>query len=315
MDHMLDDHHPIGLVLVSAVISVLLFSTFVPVINVSANENEDSAEVPKWQEGDRWVYQDRIPVAEIGEQVTDIEREVVGEAELNFEVIDDDDASYETYQVEEIQRNRDNPENETLIEFYHCKDTLAEIANDPQIEDMGMSARHPPMIEMDFPLEVGREWGVDEGRYFENVLSGDDNEPDTEYVFQGRVEDRVDKTVEAGEFEQTYMVNFTYMARDMRDGSTEWHRWEMYYSPEVRNVVHIDRFETREHEEESYGDDAPLIEQPVGNETLMDYELQEIEENGDDDEETPFLGTPGVLLIAVGTASLYYINKKRKDNS
>ncbi len=252
---------------VVAITFLLLLSVMLVMDGAEAIKEEDEVEVPKWNEGYRWRYRENIPVAGVSDIETEFEKEVTDESsEVNVHGPNVDGKTYETYQVRETH-NPDDPDEKIEIDSYQWKENLAEIYNDPEYSVP--SAYHPPIVELDFPLSVGKEWDG-EARYFEDPGDPEkEPEPDREYEYMGKVEDRTVKEIDIGEFE-TYMVNLTVLAYDPDEEEMQLHlRYEMYYSPEVKNVVHTDIFEKRRVPEED-----EYLEEQVGEETLVDYNLE-----------------------------------------
>jgi len=337
----LEDHLGITLVVLGVVV-LLVLSLITPSFTaVAADEGEDKVGVPEWKAGERWKYSDRIPMpgdpgADPGEDdyiETIVEMEVTEDNfEEDFEVTahgpDGEKKTYETYRVKETH-NPDDPENRFEVDFYYWKENLAMIYNDP--EGQVPSAYHPPVVELDFPLYVGKEWSTDPGydshydlgRYFEDPPDLDDlddgqdyPEPTREYAYFGRVEEKTAREIalERGtkEFE-TYMVNLTILAYDEMRDEAQLHRYEMHYSPEVKNLVHTDIFEVRAMpDDQGIGDHDDFREAPVGNETLLGYDAEPYEPA--EEAEESLLGVGIVLvIIGVGTASIY-IYKKVKSS-
>ncbi|MBS3781547.1 MAG: hypothetical protein KGY68_02935 [Candidatus Thermoplasmatota archaeon] len=323
----------LGLTFAILAVTILLIGSLTP-LSMTATAAEDDGEeevgVPEWNEGDKWRYSDKVPMP--NEASPDPGDDKVIETIMEKEVTDEnfrvnaygpggEKKTYETYQVREIH-NPDNPENRWEGDFYYWKDNLAQVYNNP--EGNVPSAYHPPIVDLDFPLYVGKKWSTDKeydlARYFEgppdpdDVDEGEYPEPDREYAFLGRVENRTTKEIElekgVKEFE-TYMVNLTLVGYDREGGKTEITRYEMYYSPEVKNIVHTDIFGVRRMPEDySVGDD--VMENFIGNETLLGFEADPY--NPDDEGEPSLLGVGIVLLIlGVGTASFYVYKKVRSS--
>ncbi len=305
------------------VASILMVSTSSPSFSalVSA-EDADEEEVPEWYKGDKWTYQMREPFQEGIEIVTEVEKEVVDEMELEVDVIGDERGEiYETYVVEErhVRELEDEEEDEPIddfpeikSEFCYTKEHLSPIFTHP--EGAPRSFYYPPIIEMDFPLHVGKEWIVEEGGFFEDTNPDEDEaiEPSREVLwYNGTVEERVTKEVPAGEFDDVFLINLTIIGRDLETDidPLEYKRFEIYYSPEVKNIIHRDIYETRRVPED---EDDMGWEESVGTETLLDYYVQDEppEGNGDNDGvETPFLGAGTMVLLVLGAASIYYFKK------
>jgi len=297
--------------IVVAVVVLLIGTLVFPSLTVLADDDDEEVGVPQWNEGDRWRYRDEIPMPEMGPLETVIEREVTNDhVQVNAHGEGGERESYDTYEVRETH----NPEDDEKWEadFYYWKDNLAQIYNDP--EGQVPSAYHPPIVELDFPLYVGKEWDG-EARYFENPGDPDEGEhpeADREYAFWGRVENKTTIEIGIGEFE-TYMVNLTVIAYDPDTEDAQLHRYETYYSPEVKNRVYTDIFETRALPEDQTGPgDIEYDEAPIGNETLLEFDVEPYEPS--DGREESLLGVGIVLLIiGVGSAS-FYIYKKVKSS-
>jgi len=267
----------------------LLLSGLLAAVGGEAKEEEEKIGVPEWNEGDKWRYSDKVPMPGGDQMIETItEMEVTDEnVDINASWATEGEEIYKTYEVSET-RNPDAPEEEqSKIDIYYTKDNLAQVYNDP--ESSVPSAYHPPIVELDFPLYVGKEWSTDSGydnqydlaRYFEDPPDpeeGKNPEPDREYAFLGRVENKTTKEIELEKgfkvFE-TYMVNLTVLAHDKETTEIELTRYEMYYSPEVKNLVHIDIFEVRQMpEDQKIGDGFDIRENPIGNKTLVDYNIE-----------------------------------------
>jgi len=316
-------------IFVLGVTVLLIGSLITPSFTALGNEGEDNGEkveVPKWYEGDRWVYTEKIPMPDVELPMPDME-----EIKFEMEVINADfparigtergEKRYDTYQVEETIGLDREEEEQARIRFHYTHEHLAELYNDPINIDMLPSAYVPPVREMDFPLYVGKEWdGEETGYYLDPMEDEGSSEPDKRYWYRGKVEETVTKEVEVRgvreEFE-TYMVNLTIVGQGLEGDESDItiKRYEIYYSPEVRNIVNKEMFETRKPPEEELdpGDDVPVIENSIGNETLVDYELQDPPED-DGDGEVSLMGVGVVLLIiGVGTAS-FIVYKKVKSS-
>lgn len=332
----LGDH--LCLIFVILAITILLIGSLTPLsmkAMAAEDDEDDKVEIPEWNEGDKWRYSDKVPMpneaspdpSEHEEIETIMVQEVTdANVEVNAHGENGETKTYETYQVKETH-NPDDPENKWTGDFYHWKENLAQVYNEP--EDTSPSAYHPPIVEFDFPLRVGKEWSTDSGydnqydlsEYFEDPPDPDDEgypEADKQYAFLGRVENKTTKEVELDrgvkEFE-TYLVNLTVLGYDLNEDKAELTRYEMYYSPEVKNIVHTDIFGVRQMpEDQTIGDEREIRENAIGNETLLEYE--HATDNPDDEGEgISMLGIGVVLLIlGVGTAS-FYVYKKVKSSS
>ncbi len=297
---------------VLAVVILLIGSLASPFFTVlGAEDDEEKVEAPKWLEGDMWTYQNSMPMpgGELGKELveTKVEMEVTNvNGEVNIDVEDEDEVTYETYVVEETQIGEDDEP--WMIDFHYSKENLAIIYNHPE-EDVA-SGYHPPIVELDFPLYEGKEWGPEEARFFGDVHDEGFAEADRIYNYEGKVEELVTKEVVGEQFE-TYMVNLTIAGQDLIEGDAKLMRYEMYYSPEVKNIVHSDIFETMRVEDEDIEDD--YLEQEIGNETLLEYQVTH-EDPDTDEDESPFLSPGTALLIIVGTSLIYHYNKKYSDD-
>ncbi len=303
----LKDH--LGLTsIVLAVVVLLVLSVTTPSFTALADEEE---EVPEWEKGYRWRYRESIPMPDMPDDIeTEFEMEVVGDGRVNIPVEGGDDISDDTYEVKEtVDLDEDN---QTEIEFHYRKDDLAQLYNNPEYDiDSGYA---PAIVRLDFPLWVGKEWNGDARRFLNPV---EDPELDKNFGFWGNVENRTSVDTGAGEFEDTYMVNLTvlqYVEEGGEDVIEEVRRFEIYYSPEVKNIVHQDNYATREvpDDYEGPGEGEDFKEDWVGNETLIDYSLEADEE--EEEEEASFVGV-GIFLVIIGagTASFYVYKKVKKS--
>jgi len=322
-----------GLTFVVLVVTAILVGSLVtPSFTALADDDEEKIEVPKWNAGDRWRYSDKIPMpaAEEGpDPGDDLVLETLMDMEVTEENYDEDfeitlrgpdgqEKTYETYKVRETH-NPDDPEERWEADFYYWKENLAIIHNDPEIQVP--SVYHPPIVELDFPLYEGKEWSTDPGfdshyelaRFFEDPDQEDYPEPDREYAYFGRVEGRTSRDI-GYETVETYMVNLTVLAYDPLTDDAQLHRYEKYYSPEVKNVVHVDIYEVRRMPEDHdlVDIEEDIREEPVGNQTLLEYDVEPYEPT--EEREESLLGVGIVLvIIGVGTAS-FYIYKKVKSS-
>jgi len=271
------------ILVVTITLSLLLSGLLVAVRGETTGEEEIA--VPEWNEGDKWRYSYN------GQTI--IEREVTDKnVEINASWANEDKKIYETYEVRETH-NPDNSADRWEADVYYSNDSLAEVYRSPVEEGEVDSAYHPPIIELDFPLYVGKVWSTDSGydnqydtaKYFEDPPDpedGENPEPDREYAFVGQVENKTTRRVnlEKGtkEFE-TYMVNLTILSYDYEQNKTQLNRYEMYYSPEVKNLVHTDIFEFRRMPEgQNVGDNTDIRRELVSNITLQEYDIEIVEE-------------------------------------
>jgi len=111
------------------------------------------------------------------------------------------------------------------------------------------------------------------------------------------------------------MINFTIFARDLDpdEEHAELRREEIYYAPEVKNVIHREMYQTMRVPDDYEGpvEEDEVHEEWVGNETLIDYSL-EADENDQQEDETSMIGV-WVVLAFFGTASIITY-KKTKDS-
>lgn len=112
-----------------------------------------------------------------------------------------------------------------------------------------------------------------------------------------------------GEKYDTYKLNVNFTAVG---GNEDWSlgRIEYYYSPEVKNTVLKNIYETRKDPQTDQ-----LQERHMGNEELLDYEIQE-GSDGDKDEKGLILSNPMFLILVglvVGTAVIYFYKKGQPE--
>lgn len=308
---MLPDHLGFPMIVFTVVV-LLVLSVISPSFTALADEEE---EVPEWKKGYRWRYKETVPMPDMEDMENEFEMEVVGESKVNIPVEGGDDISDDTYVVDETL----NPgeDNETDIRFHYRKDDLAELYNEPEPEDDVSSGFAPAIVRLDFPLQVGENWTGDAKRY---LHPEEDADLEKSFAYSGTVENRTSVKSGMGEFEDTYMVNLEVWQYKEEGGEKVLEavrRFEVYYSPEVKNVVHQDSYETKEVPDDHTGPGSgqDYEEEWIGNETLLEYSLKAEEENGDGDEEDASLMGVGVvlLIIGVGTASIY-VYKKVKNS-
>lgn len=316
----------LGLTFVFLTVLILLIGSLAPFyLGAVAAEAEKENEVPEWSEGDYWKYKSvlRAPQADIK---TIIEKEVKDrDVEINYEGDQGDTKSYDVYQVKRTEYSVGNPENKTNADVYIWHKELAQISNNP--ENQPTSGYHPPIIELDFPLHVGKNWSTDAGfdnhhdlaKYYADLKDpdeGDLSEHSREYAFLGKVENKTTKEVELNkgvkEFE-TFKVNTTLLTYDKEKNTTQLNRYELYYSPEVKNVVYTEIYSAKKLPEDySMGEDT-IKETRIGNETLLAFETSPYtpDDNGDG---TSLLGVGIVILIlGVGTASIWVYKKVKSS--
>lgn len=312
-------------ILVVSVIVILLSSIVlaVPLSFEGMAEEDEEYEAPEWKEGDRWEYESRGPApgAE-GWIKTTFTFEVLDE---NYEVepYDLEDGSradpIDTYLVEETQYVEDE---EISIQHQYTKENLIPAYHHEIPDRQPASYWYPPIPELDFPLRVGNNWTSTENIFYE--VDPETGEPEMKMEMiksEGRVEDRVTKNIGGDEVE-AIKVNFSYMGGLVDEDSTMWRRDMIYYSPEVKNIIRRERFETRaipdeEIPEDPGGDFFVGKEGPIGNETLTNYELQERE----DEDVDPRVSLPNawqmlgiVGLIVVGLTSIHYFKRWRAES-
>lgn len=307
--------------LVLSVSIMLLVPMAVSSSFVRADENDDEeVKVPEWYEGDTWQYEVRERVTPEMTMLTEIEKEVIDERNYEIDIVEGGTEAYESYvteerhvrEVEEEGEEDEELEGEERGEFGYTKDTLSPITTQPHGQVMGVY--HPPLRELDFPFSVGDNWTYDEG-YFLEEQPGDEPLAPARLIiqYQGRVEEKVTRNVNGNSVE-AYMVNFTILAENLEEEETplEWRRQEIYFSPEVKNVIHREMYQTMNLPEDEYGDEALAREENVGNETLTDYEVQEHEPE-DEDDDTSILGVGIVFLIVGISIATIYVYKKVKE--
>ncbi|MEF8874296.1 MAG: hypothetical protein V5A88_06455 [Candidatus Thermoplasmatota archaeon] len=310
---MFDRSSMISIILVLLVAVVLLVPNTASPTLVSAEENDEEVKVPEWYEGDSWEYKVKEKLAEGMTLLTEVEKEVIGEKKYKINIVEGGTETYESYVLEERHDREVEEEDKELEdikgEFGYTKDKLSPITTQPTGQNL--SVYYPPLKELDFPFSVGDNWSYDEGYFLEKQSEDDPLEPARNIIkYQGRVEEKVTRDVN-GKSLETYMVNFTILAEDLNadENPLRWRRQEIYFSPEVKNVVHKEMYETRRLPEEDYGDEAIAREENVGNETLVDYDVQPYEPENEDGEES-LLGV-GIILLIIGitTATLYFYKK------
>ncbi len=300
---MLEDHLGLSFV-VLAVVFLLIGSMVVPSFTAAADE-EDEETAPEWVEGDMWRYEELTPMPE-EDIIIEFERRVTDESRIIMPTEDGGEESFDTYVVTETIYHEDGGQNRTDIHFW--EDNLAEIYNIPHEDENRLPTGYaPPVVELDFPLWEGKEWSG-EARFFVNPENRDDSEPDRKYAYEGGVENITTKEIGIGEFEETYMINLHVEQYREEDGQTvieQVRRYEIYYSPDVRNIIHKDIFETQYWEEED-----EYREEWIGEETLVAYDLEPVED--DDEEEASLLGV-GVFLVIIGVGTaIFTVYKKVK---
>jgi len=305
----LENHFGLSFIVLS-IVFLLIGSMVAPSFTAAADDDDDDGEVevPKWSVGDTWTYQEKIPMPEMGRIESEIEMEVTAEREefVNIGVEDGEDLVYDTYEVVGTLEGEEGP---MEIKFQYTQENIAEVYNDPDWDIP--SAYVPPIVEMDFPLYVGKEWDDDETFYYIDPEEEGFTEPKRRYWYMGKVEDEVTKEVNSEEFE-TYMINLIVAGEDLDGDSAVLNRFELYYSPEVRNVVHKDMYAVQRLPDDYDGPGDGVQEEWTGNETLIDYDLEPVEDD-DDEEEASLLGIGIVIvIIGVGTAS-FIVYKKVKS--
>ncbi len=321
------------------VVGILLFSVVVSLpLSISSTAEEDQEyEAPEWKAGDRWEYDVTEPTPEDPDLwvTTRIEQEVMGDAEIEVEDLDGGETEevLEVYWVEETQRAQDmrgdemdeqQDEDEEITmtaERGFTRDNLFPAYTDSHNPNIWESYYYPPLVELDFPLSIGDEHSSTEGTLYEV-------DPETDEVvariniiqYQTKVEERVTKDIN-GEQVDALRVNFSYMGELIDDdnpeeGTTQWRREEIYYSPDIKNVVHRERYETRAIPPEEipgepgYEDEFYAREASMGNESLVGYYLEE--RRGEADELLSAGELLGVIgLIVVGASSIYVIKRWR----
>ena len=213
------------------------------ILNYDVEENGEasSEDVPRWVEGDYWHYNR----TEAEEKSVSYTMRVSSEEE----VVDIDGTRFECYMVNYTWVVDGVSETET---HFYTTDGLSLVA---EITEEGTYAYSPPVNNMDFPLKVGKEWTSsyhiwkvsEDGGTWELVTEEPVNR---KYIIDGR------ETVNtpAGTFE-TYIINMTQA--DNLDGNGYILN---YYSPEVNNMVMVEKFQR-----------GRLTDR----EKLMDYNLEE----------------------------------------
>ncbi|MFP3871660.1 MAG: hypothetical protein ACLFVL_02125 [Candidatus Aenigmatarchaeota archaeon] len=295
-----------------------------PVVSLSFTASADDGgdvELPEWYKGDMWRYEMREELAQNITYLTEVRKEVTDErGEVTIDnVVEDGEDTYKSYVVSE-KHNREYEEDDEEIgevegEFHYTRDHLSPLLTHP--EGAARSFYYPPIVEMDFPLTVGKNWSSDEGWFFEDTNPEEDEaiEPSRKILeYYGEVERRVTKEVDAGIFDAV-VVNLTILGEDLdKDvNPLELKRFEIFYAPEVKNIIHRNIYETRRVPEDVGAGDNVTMEEQTGTETLVNYELQEgpSQTNGNDNV-TPFLGVGPILFAVLGTALIYHYKKYGK---
>ncbi len=313
-------HHLLS-VLILITTFILIISMAVPSVTVTADDNDDEAEIPEWYQGDVWEYEMREEIMEDVTYLTEVKREVIDErGEVTVRDNQTGDKLYEadTYVLSELHGRTLEEEDEDIGdvegEFHYTKEHLSPVYTEP--DQAPASFYFPPIEEMNFPLSIGKNWtgGADEDIYFFEVRDPDSEEaPEPSrkvHEYYGVVEERVTKEVDAGIFD-AFLINLTVLGEDLEKDvePLELKRFEIYYAPEVKNIIHRDIYETKRVPDDfGMGDDV-VWEEQTGTETLVRYELQDGPAQTDDNDYTPFLRTGTVILAIIGTALVYRYKK------
>lgn len=315
MKKMIDNPRIFGTIICFAVLFLLLSSMIVP---FSAKSEENSkAEVPEWKKGDEWEYKLREPYPGGMTAITKLQKEVTKEkVEINVDEVEGGGETYKAYETTEkrlIRNQSSDPDGENVTEvtgkYHYTKDHLSPIYNHP--EGKVASFYYPPIKEMNFPLKVGKNWSSTEGWYFEN--RDPPVEPSMEIVkYQGRVEEKITKEVEAGEFE-VFKINMTILGNKLEDDELQLKRYEIFYSPEVKNIIHREMYQTKRLPPDYQIGDKVLYENSVGNETLLSYNLEPRDD--DNSNQSPFLGAGPLFFAIVGTSIFYFYKNGRKGKN
>ncbi len=311
----LEKSNMVHLALILSVSIILIVAMVASSTFVRAGEDEEVV-VPEWYEGDSWEYEIRERLAPEMTLVTESEKEVIGERNYEVDIVEGGIETYESYVVEEkhvreVEEDEDDDEDMEDItgEFGYTKDTLSPITTQPHGDVLGVY--HPPLRELDFPFSVGDNWTYDEG-YFLEEQPGDDPAEPVRYIiqYQGKVEEKVTRNVNGNNVE-AYMVNFTILAEDLdaHEDPLEWRRQEIYFSPEVKNVIHREMYQTMNIPEDEGVEEGFAREENVGNETLVTYDIEEYEpQNGEG--ETSLLGF-GIILLIIGVVGASFVIYKK----
>ncbi len=314
---------PILTGIIAFVTLLLIFSVASPIFTALGDEDQ-GAERPEWREGYSWTYELREPIDPETELITQVKREVINtNVEVEYEEYNTGEilGRYDAYTLREVharevadEHDEDEDIADLTTDFHYTKDFLSPM----YIEGGGgvpPTFYYPPLEELNFPLTEGKNWvgGEDEETYFFEKDDPEEEaiEPSRRIWYNAEVEEQTTKEVEAGTFEDAYMINLTILGRE--PDRTQLRRYEIYYSPTVENIIHKDMFETRRPpDDHDDTDDDDLTEESVGTETLLDYNLEATEENGE--EETSLIGFGIVLvIIGVGTASFYIYKKVKRS--
>jgi len=212
--------------------------------DVEENGEASSEDVPRWVEGDYWHYNR----TEKEEKSVSYTMRVSSEEE----VVDIDGTRFECYMVNYTWVVDGVPEMET---HFYTTDDLSLVG---EITEEGTYAYSPPVNNMDFPLEVGKEWTSSYIIWKESENGGTWELVTSEPIeLRFNIEGREIVNVPAGTFE-TYIINMT-QADDYGSGDYVLN----YYAPVVNNMVMIENFQT-----------GGLTYR----EELMEYNLEEREE-------------------------------------
>ncbi len=324
------DNHALP-VFILVVAIILVVPVFTPSFTASADDTDDKAELPEWYEGDVWEYEMREEIAHNLTYLTDVKKEVVDErGEVNIKENGDEGETYETYVVSETHVRSYEEKDERIGniegEFHYTKEHLSPVYTNP--EEAIASFYYPPIEELNFPLSVGKNWsgGGDKDIYFfeDNTTEENDEplEPSKEvHEFYGEVEEKVTKEVKAGTFD-TFLVNLTVLGEDLEkeENPLELKRFEIYYSPEVKNIIHRNIYETRRVPDDYGGPgggsgESMVWEEETGTESLVRYDLEpESAHPNDNNGDSPFLSTGTMVLAIMGTALFYRYKKDEGEN-
>ncbi|MGM0405000.1 MAG: hypothetical protein ACQEQM_02525 [Thermoplasmatota archaeon] len=254
-------------------ISLLIISSssFVSEMGEASEE-----EVPTWVEDSYWSY-NRTE----GNKIINYTKKV----DSDEEYIDIDGDIFESYM---LNYTVEEGEIDTETHFY-TKDGLSLVA---EINSDGVYAYNPTVNEIDFPLNVGKTWTSAAIRWEKPEEEGEYWEKGERMDFDFKVESKSQVKVPAGVFE-AYLINMT-IYEEGPDKQYDLHIHN-YYSPEVENTIKIEEYE--------FGTLR-------GKEELVDFHLEEREEN---DDEVPFVGTGFIILMLAGSAIIYTFYKKFKE--
>ncbi len=270
----------LGRTIIVALTLLIIFSSSISSFATGAN---DAPDVPTWEKGDSWKYENYYKGAE---KTNYFYKNVTKEGEyVNGQVC---------YKVEMIQNHTN------IANYYNKRGDLARVKVEHLFTKMGQDRDEvitfePPFKRFEFPLTNGSEWSLETVR-----TSSEFGKRNISYEFQCFGQGNV--TTQAGTFE-AYLIG---MSETYPDADFYHHMYtKIYYSPEVKNEVRRENYQVSQEGE---------LGQPQSGLELVSYDITPPDtenKNEETDSSTPFIAPYIMIPVVASIAILVRYKDKR----